>query len=237
MRHLIMAATAALALAGCSRPAADPRGVDRDETLLQVSATGRAETRPDEARFVAGVSSIAASAAAATEANNTTMNKVFAALEGLGVAKDDMQTRALTVGRVEYGPNRGRFEANNQVEVRIRKVDSAGAAVAATTQAGANVVSGPDLRVSDSEVASRSAYAAAYKAARARAEAYADAAGLKIARVLAIRDGGNPGRPIPYAYEARADMVAQSAAPAPPVSAGMTTSEVQVGVDFALVTK
>lgn len=236
MRYLTMAAIAALTLAGCSRPAADTRGVDRDETLLQVSATGRAETRPDEARFTAGVSSIAASAAAATEANNATMNKVFAALEGLGVTKDDLQTRALTVSRIDYGRNRGQFEANNMIEVRIRKVDNAGAAVAAATQAGANVVSGPDLRVSDTEAASRSAYAAAYKAARARAEAYAGAAGLKIVRVLAIRDGGDAGRPIPYYGGAVAEVRAQNAAP-PPVSSGLTTSEVHVGVDFALTAK
>lgn len=237
MRHLIMTATAVLALAGCNKPAADPRGVNHDETLLQVSAIGRAETRPDEARFIAGVSTIGASAAAATETNNATMNKVVAALTALGIAKDDLQTRSLTVSRIDYGRNRGRFEASNTVEVRVRKVDSAGAAVAATTQAGANVVSGPDLRVSDTEAANRSAYAAAYKAARARAEAYAGAAGLKIARVLAIRDGGDPGRPIPYGYEARADMMPQAANAAPPVSAGLTESEVRVGVDFALTAK
>jgi hypothetical protein len=55
--------------------------------------------------------------------------------------------------------------------------------------------------------------------------------------VLAIRDGGDAGRPIPYYGDmaAPAPVVAQSAAP--PVSAGMTTSEVRVGVDFALVAK
>ena len=67
---------------------------------------------------------------------------------------------------------------------------SVGEAIAAATEAGANLLSGPDLRVSDREKASRSAYAAAYRAARARAEAYAGAAGLKIDRVLAIHDGG-----------------------------------------------
>ncbi|RHW17798.1 DUF541 domain-containing protein [Sphingomonas gilva] len=231
-----MTVAAALALAGCGRPAPDPRGVDRDETLLQVSAAGRAETRPDEARFAAGVSSIAASAAAATQANNEAMNKVFAALEALGIGRDDMQTRALSVSRIDYGRNRGQFEANNMVEVRVRKVDGVGAAVAAATQAGANIVSGPDLRISDTEAASRSAYAAAYKAARARAETYADAAGLKIARVLAIRDGGDPGRPIPY-YGGMAAPEAVAQAAAPPVSAGTTTSEVRVSVDFALSAK
>ena len=40
-----------------------------------------------------------------------------------------------------------------------------GDAVALVTDAGANVLSGPELRVSDREAASRSAYAAAYRAA------------------------------------------------------------------------
>src|SRR3546814_9865600 len=93
--------------------------------------------------------------------------------------------------------------------------DEAGGAVAATTRAGANVLSGPTLRVSDQEAATKSAYAAAYRAARARAEAYAGAAGLKIDRVLTIRDGGDNRPPMPY-YEmdAAADQAApQSAAP------------------------
>ena len=44
-------------LAACQPAAPDPRGVDRDETLLTVSATGRADTRPDEARLQLGVQS------------------------------------------------------------------------------------------------------------------------------------------------------------------------------------
>lgn len=222
-----------LSLAACERAPADPRGVDRDETLLQVSASGRAETRPDEARFTSGVSTIGANAGAATEANNVSMNKVIAALGALGIGMGDIQTRSLTVARIDYGPNRDRFEASNLVEVRVRKIEGASAAIAAVTQAGANVLSGPDLRVSDREAANRSAYAAAYKAARARAQAYAGAAGLKIARVLAIRDGGDGAPPMPYIGDAR--MVApQAVNAAPPVSPGMTTSEVRVSVDFAL---
>ena len=36
-------------VAACERAAADPRGVDRAETFLTVTASGRADTRPDEA--------------------------------------------------------------------------------------------------------------------------------------------------------------------------------------------
>jgi uncharacterized protein YggE len=94
------------------------------------------------------------------------------------------------------------------------------------------------MSVSDPEAANRSAYAQAYKAARARAEAYAEAAGLKVSRVLAIRDGGESGV-MPYATMDA--MSAQTAAPppisAPPMRPGMNASEVRVRADFALSPK
>jgi uncharacterized protein YggE len=237
MRNLVSTLSLGLALAGCSRAAPDPRGVGRDEVLVQVSASGRADTRPDEARFTAGVDTIAPTAAAASARNSATINQVAAALRRLGVREDDLQTRSITLSRIDYGPNRGRFQASNLIDIRVKDIKHAGEALAAITEAGANVLSGPNLRVSDPENAGRSAYAAAYRAARARAEAYAQAAGLKVARVLAIRDGGGAD---PIAYERDAMVMAEQAAPppiataAPPVQAGVSTRQVQIRVDFAL---
>ncbi|HEX8571789.1 MAG TPA: SIMPL domain-containing protein [Allosphingosinicella sp.] len=224
-------------LCACSGGAPDPRGVGHGEVLLQVAATGRSETRPDEARFTVGVESVGPSAAAASAANNQKMSRMVAALDRLGVKGDDLQTRALTIHRIDYGPERGRFQARNVVELRVREIGRAGEAIAAATEAGANLLSGPDMRVSDPEAASRSAYAAAYRAARARAEAYAEAAGLRIVRVLAIRDSGATGGGPMMSHDR--DMSAQATAPppeeaAPPVRPGLNASEVRVRADFAL---
>lgn len=233
----ILALGAVTLLAGCGHPQRDPRGVDHDEVLLQVQASGTADAHPDEARFSAGVSSIGATATAATEANNAHMNAVVSALGTLGVAKADIQTQQLTVSRIDWGANKNKFEANNVVSVRMRAVDKAGAAIAATTQAGANVLSGPDLRVSDGEAGSRTAYAAAFKAARARADALAGAAGLKVARILTIRDASGSGPPQPMAgYFQAEDKMANAAAP-PPVMAGTNTTRATINVDFALAPK
>lgn len=230
-----------LLVAGCGQAPADPRGVERDEVLLQLVATGRADTRPDEARFTAGVQTIAATAAAASTGNNAVMDRVASALEKLGIKTDDVQTRQITLQRIDYGPERGRFQANNMIEVRVRDLRRAGEAIAATTEAGANVLSGPNMTVSDSEAGSRSAYAQAYKSARARAEAYAEAAGLKVSRVLAIRDSGEAGGPVPYGMVSDMNASAQTAAPPPPppppMRPGMNRSEVHVRVDFALAEK
>jgi uncharacterized protein YggE len=229
-------------VAACERAPADPRGVDRDETLLTVSATGRADTRPDEARLQLGVQSQAGSAGEASRANREKMDKVTQALARVGVKPDDIQTRNLSLNRIDYGEERGRFRAYNVVEVTIRDMSKVGDAVTLVTEAGANLMSGPNLRVSDRETANRSAYAAAYKAARARAEAYAGAAGLKVSRVLAIHDGGATNQ----GYMTTMDAVASyevgprpvSAPPPPPEAApfspGMNAAEVRVRVDFAL---
>ncbi len=236
MRHVVLLAVA-LCLIGCERAPADPRGVDRDETLLTVTASGRADTRPDEARLQLGVQSDGPSAGEAGRLNRAKMDAVTGALAKLGVKPDDIQTKNLSLSRLNYGAERGRFRAYNVVEVTIRDMSKVGEAVTAVTEAGANVMSGPELRVSNREAANKSAYAAAYRAARARAEAYAGAAGLKISRVLAIRDGGDSGNPIMESMNATADMAVAQARfepPAAPFSAGQNTTEVNVRVDFAL---
>ena len=239
MRWIALPAVALLA--ACQPPAADPRGVERDETLLTVSASGRADTRPDEARLQLGVQSQAGSAGEAGRLNRAKMDKVTAELARLGVKPDAIQTRNLSLSRIDYGKERGQFRAYNMVEVTLRDMSKVGEAVTAVTEAGANVLSGPDLRVSNREAANRSAYAEAYKAARARAEAYASAADLKIARVLAIYDGGEGSPPMPYVGNAMAEARNMSAAPVSPPPApfnpGMNTTEVRVRVDFALAAK
>lgn len=165
------------------------------------------------------------------------MQRITAALAKLEIPARDIQTRNLSVNRIDYGPNRGKYEAGNTVAVRVRNTGRIGAAIAAVTAAGANIVSGPNLSVADPEKANLGAYGVAYKAARAKAEAYAKAAGLRVARVLAIRDGGEGGY-LPQMGDAEARMVApppvvaQSATP--PVLAGTNASIVTVRVDFAL---
>jgi uncharacterized protein YggE len=164
------------------------------------------------------------------------MSRITAALARLNVPARDIQTRSLSVNRLDYGPNKGRFEASNTLTVRMRDTARVGEAIAAVTDAGANIVSGPDLSVTDPEKANLSGYDAAYKSARAKA------AGLRIDRVLAIHDGGQGGyMPQMGAMDAR--MVApppvsvQAEQASATVMAGTNAGMVTVRVNFALAPK
>ena len=246
MKRTMLVLFPALTLAACGPRAPDPRGVDRDETLLRLSAMGEAEAVPDEAFIELGVNSNAPSARAAQAANTKKIEAIFAALADLGVAAKDTQTRNLSLHKVEYGINKGQYQASNILAVRLNDAPRAGEAVTRATEAGANVIGGPSLRIADPEKANRGAYIAAYRAARTRAGAYAEAAGMTISRVLAIRDGGQGGGgyPQPMLEQAMDAMATvsppQISAPPPPppsIRPGTTLTRVSVQVDFALEPK
>lgn len=232
---LILAALASTALAACGSSPPDPRGVDHKETLLSVSASGEADARPDQAFFQVGVENFGPTGEAASTANRADIAALLAALKQAGVPEKDIQTRAVNIQRVEWGDREGQYQASNIVAVTVRDIAKADAAVAAATGAGANVMSGPDLRMSDPEAAANTAYAAAYRNARKRAEAYADAAGMEISRVLTIRDGGGM-QGDRYLAEAMEPMAMERVAAdtASIIQPGQTTSTVSVQVDFAL---
>lgn len=221
-------------VAVCSGGKVDGRGVSRDETLLSVSATGRTETTPDMAMFSVGMESVKGSAKAATESNAETMQKLVATLKQEGIAEKDVQTQNLSVNGITYGLNKGRYAANNQDNIRVRDVKKVSATVGAATDVGGNVQNGPSLSLSDPEEAKLSAYCAAYKAAKSRAEAYTEAANMQIRRVLSIREGSAQSLPQPYYYGdavAPEETMAPRPVSAPPFQAGTNIDQVSVTVD------
>jgi uncharacterized protein len=219
-RILLLCATA-LALSACGGGKPDPRGVGHDETLLSVSATGRSETRPDMASFSAGIETFGATGPLASAANQERMDKLVTALEKQGVSEKDIQTQSVSINRIDWGPKRGQYQATNQVSVRVRKVDQASAAIGAATGAGANILSGPTLSQSDPE--------------KGKLSAYAEAANMRVDRVLAIRDGGASAGPQPYYGDAAmAEQASATSVSAPPIRIGTDINEVTVSVDFAL---
>ena len=228
-----------IAALGTAAPAlaADGNTIAPGNTTLTLSAEGRSTRAPDIALFSAGVSNQARTAAEALAANAALMNQVVAALKKAGIEGRDIQTSNLSVGPVyatSPGSNRPKvvaYQVNNQVSARERKVAELGRVLDALVEAGANDINGPTFSLDSPDAALDEARTAAMKAARARAQLYAIAAGLKVLRIVSISESGGYApqpRPMMMAKMAMAD-----AAPSP-VEAGEVAMQVSVNVTFEL---
>ena len=246
-RFLLALAAAAMAvptLAGAHDISSGPV-VAAGSSLLTVTAEGRSTRKPDLALFTAGVSSSGKTAGEALSANAADMNGVIAALKRAGIADRDIQTSNLSHNPVYADMSRQPvsalesqvpriigYQVSNQVNVRQRDLGTFGRTIDTLVSAGANQVSGPGFQMDDPDAASDEARTAAMKQARARANLYASAAGLKVVRILSISESGGyvPQPPVVYARAAMADM---AGAPTP-VAAGEVSLTASVTVMFEL---
>lgn len=205
-------------------------------TMLTVSASAEVARAPDTLRLTAGVVTTAATAAEAMAANAARMNAVLAALKAAGIAEKDVQTTGLGVSpQYRYVPDQPPqltgYQARNAVSIRTQRLGEAGRLVDAAVKAGANEVQGPDFTLANPDAALDEARAAAVARARARAELYARAAGLKVKRIASIAEGGAEA-PGPVARP-MLRMAAADAAPTP-VQPGELALQAQVTISFEL---
>ena len=189
---------AAAALAPFSAQAAE-----RIDKLVTVSGEGTASAVPDNAVIRLGVSSQGKTARAASDANAKEMTVVLAAIKDSGVADRDIQTTSLSL-QPQYEPNKTGaprligFQANNQVTVKIRDIGALPTVLDRAIAAGANEMSGIEFVVSEQTKLLDKARAAAIADAHRKAELYANAAGMKVGRVMAISEEGAAPQPRPY---------------------------------------
>ena len=198
-RVLICAFVIAAALAPLSAQAAE-----RIDKLVTVTGEATVAAAPDTAVIRIGVTSQGKTARAASDANAKEMTAVLAAIKDSGIADRDIQTTSLSL-QPQYDPNKTGaarligFQANNQVTVKIRDIGQLPAVLDRAIAAGANEMSGIEFVVSEQSKLLDKARAEAIADARRKAELYANAAGMKVGRVMSISEEGSapPPRPLP----------------------------------------
>lgn len=206
-------------------------------TLLDISTRGVVSRVPDVATIRAGVVAQAATAAAALAERESRMTRVLAALRRAGVPARDMATAQVGLQpQYRYAdgqpPQITGYQASNTVAIRFRDIARAGGILDALVAAGANQIDGPDLSVDRPEAALDEARTAAITMARARAELYARAAGLRVRRIVSIGEGAaDTGSPRPPMMYARAEA---ASADTTQIAAGEKDLSVTVSVRFLL---
>lgn len=179
-------------------------------TRLDISVRGEVTRVPDVAVISAGVVTSAPDAASAMQQNADRMARVIAALRQAGIAERDIATTAVNLSpQYRYIENQAPvvtgYQANNQVTVRFRDVRKSGAILDTLVKQGANQINGPQMVVDKPEAALDEARLEAVKIAKARAELYAQATGLRVRRVISISEASDfsPQPPMPMMVRAQ----------------------------------
>jgi len=219
----LLGLAAAAAITASSATAAPSR-------TITVNGTGIVTTVPDEAQFTFGVSTTAPTAKGALGANAARMNRLIAALKAAGIAPADIQTAeiSLSPNTNENGSKVLSFTASNSVTVKTKQVAKAGSIVDAAVGAGANLVSGPSLGPSDQAALQRRALQKAVADARGRALAIAQAAHVRLGRVMTVNETSSS--PVQFSPTAKA----AAGAPSTPVEPGSVQVEEDVTVSFSI---
>lgn len=205
-------------------------------TLLTVSGTGTVAKAPDIATFNASIVTTGASAAEALQSNSQAMQKLFAAIDQLGINKRDVQTQSVSL-RPQFANQRDTAEsvpiigyrASNQVTLTSRDLTHFGKVIDALVRAGANQVSGPDFGLANAEEALDQARIAAVEDGQAKAALYARAAGMRVARIRTMSDTDSRASSMRMM---EADMIATAASV--PIAEGEVRLSARVTMTFDL---
>lgn len=205
-------------------------------TLISVSAEARASRAPDIATLSTGVVTQAADANAALRANAAEMQKVMSAIRAAGIAERDVQTSGVSLyPQYRYAENQPPaitgYQASNTVNLKVRDLTKLGGVLDALVASGANQINGPTFEIENPDPVMDDARRAALKKARARADMYAEALGLKVLRIVSIDEGSGfmPPQPMPMLKTARME-----ASDATPISSGENSLSATLNVVFEL---
>jgi uncharacterized protein YggE len=203
-----------------------------------ISVTGQASISvpPDLAEVDGGVATDAKTAREASDANNTAMTKVLAALKSAGIEDKDVQTSRLSL-QPQYGSQVASrsgpsvivgYRASNRVTVKVRDVNKVATVIDTLVGAGANDIGNVSFSVSQASKLLDDAREKAVADARRKAEIYAKAAGVTLGAPLSISEEGAP-QPM-----FRAKMAMPMAAAPTPIAQGEETLSVSVSVTWAI---
>jgi hypothetical protein len=205
---------------------------------ISVSGQGKATAPPDMATIHSGVVTQASTAAQALDANSEAMTRLIAVLQERNIAAKDIQTSNFQVNpeykpvpRGQTEPQIGGYRVTNQVRVQVRNLPELGGILDALVKAGSNNLTGISFGIAEPTGILDEARNVAISDARRRARLYAQAAGVRVGRVMTISEQP-PSLPRPQMMMARS--LAFEQASDVPVATGEQELQATVFVVFEL---
>ena len=207
---------------------------------ITVTGVGSADALPDQATITTGVLTRAQTATEALDQNSERMRVIIAALQDAGLEDRDIQTRNFSVqpdyvydnnnDGIQEPPKLVGYTIANDLTIYIRNLEQTGELLDQLIRLGANQVRGISFGVQDQSALMEAARKSAILDARARAELYAETAGVKLGRVLQISEPSGRTSPSPvFAMAASAEARAEV-----PIAAGEISVSSSITIVFEI---
>lgn len=204
---------------------------------ISVAGQGKVSAPPDIVFIRTGVTTESGEAQTALAQNTAAMNRVLALLQQQGIADYDISTTNFSVtpltkrDKLSAGDTFLGYRVDNQLRVRLTEVAQLGEILDALVTAGSNRVSGIEFSLDDPGGALDEARKLAIVDARARAELYAESAGVRLGGVISISEQGTQ---VPRPQRIARTMVFEQAS-AVPIAPGTHEVQALVTVVYTLL--
>ena len=246
---LCLALSCVAALAACGSATAGPDAAAATtrpalDDVPRLTVRGNAELRKpaDQLRLQIGVVTQASEATSALAENSQRMEEVVAALKKAGLSEDEYETGRFSLQPVysrrprqaaaEWRRHIVGYNVTNTISIRTERLDLAGQLIQAANEAGANQIDAISFALADPRRHRSEAIAAATVHAIADARTLADAASLRLVRILRITLDDAAVRPL-LTLGRGAAMAAEVAA-TPPIAPGEVTVRASVTMVYEI---
>ena len=164
------------------------------ETKITVNGTGETQVSADTAVITLGVSARDKDVLKAQQKVNDAIAAIRQALIAKGVREENINTDYISIyASYSYDGDQEQVEAysaSSTLAIKVTEMGSVGMLIDEAFAAGANTLNGISFSASDTRAAGEESLKKALAEAKARAEALAEASGLKITGIEIISEGG-----------------------------------------------
>ena len=201
------------------------------------NGNGQVYVAPDVVYIYVGVHTESKDVSEALAKNNTQAQAVANSLKTMGVDPKDVQTTAFNVvPQAEFTPEGqpagNKYVVDNTVYVTVHDLTNLGKLLTAVVADGANSINGIQFDIQNKEKAQADARKLAIQNAKAQAQEMADAAGVKLGRLVSLNV--NPSTPpMPYLGGKGGLMKSDTSVPAP-MSAGQLVISADANLSYEI---
>ena len=210
-----------------------------DGTALSVTGNGTVLVESDLAIVTVGVQETSKDVLAAQSTVNEKIAAIKQALLDAGVQESEINTDSINIyANYDYSDNTEvivGYTARNSLSVRTTDMDNVGSLIDAAFAAGANTLDNVQFTVQDDTQAREQALTMAVEDARRKADVLASAAGLQVASIERISEGGVSVYDSMRNYAADTVMAAEESGGAGTlVQAALVSVDASVSMEFEL---